>query len=179
MTVPIPATTSRRSAATTPAPHIRALRRDDGDLLVAVMAGMSDRSRYQRFHSSKPRLTGADLAQLTNVDGRDHLALVAFSAHGAPLGVARAVRLAGDPAAAELGVEIVDADQRQGVGSLLVARLARCAAAAGIERLVAHVLAETGLARSLMRRGWRVAGWDGPTVTLEVAAWRVAASGRA
>ena len=78
----------------------------------------------------------------------------------------RAVRLKDDPQVAEIGIEVVDAWQNQGVGDTLIARIARRAAAAGIERLVARVLDETGYARSLMRRGWRVVGRDGPALIL-------------
>ena len=169
MTAPIPA------AAPSRAIRFRPLRRDDGSLLDRVMAAMSSRSRYQRFHSPKPRLTPADRAYLTNVDGRDHLALVALAADGEPVGVARAVRLRDDPAAAEVAVEIVDACQRQGLGTELISRLALRAAAVHIERFFANVLAETGVAATLVRRGWRVIERDGPTLTLSVPAWRVAA----
>jgi GNAT superfamily N-acetyltransferase len=86
----------------------------------------------------------------------------------------RAVRLKDDPLAAELGIEVVDAWQNQGVGTILIARIARRAAAAGIERLVARVLDETGYGRSLMRRGWSVIGRDGPSVILGTDAWALA-----
>jgi GNAT superfamily N-acetyltransferase len=157
-------------------PSFRPLRRDDGDLLDAVMAGLSTRSRYLRFHSPKPRLTAGDRAFLTNVDGRDHLALVAFAEDGAPIGVARAVRLREDPRTAELAVAVVDARQRQGVGSELIRRVARDAAGVGIERLIAHVLAESHLAVSLPKRGWRLVERDGHALRLEAAAWHVARS---
>lgn len=158
-----------------PAPHvIRPFRRDDDDLLERVLAGMSFQSRYQRFHSPKPRLTGADRAQLTNVDDRDHLALVALSPDGEPIGLARAVRERDDPAAAELAVEVIDARQRQGLGSELTARIARRAVAVGIERLIARVLAESTLAGGLRRRGWRLVERDGPVLTFASDAWRVA-----
>lgn len=155
--------------------RVRPLRRGDDVLLDGILAGMSERSRYRRFHSPKPRLTPADRAHLMNVDGRDHLALVALAADGAPIGVARAVRVGGEPVAAEVAVAVVDARQGQGVGTELVRRLARCAAAAGIERLVADVLAETTLATSLARRGWRLIARDGHTLTLDAAVWHVAA----
>jgi GNAT superfamily N-acetyltransferase len=155
--------------------RIRPLRRGDDELLDRILAGMSDQSRYRRFHSPKPRLTAADRARLMDVEGRDHLALVAFAADGAPIGVARAVRVGGEPIAAEVAVAVVDARQGQGVGTELVRRLARCAAAAGIERLVADVLAETTLATSLARRGWRLIARDGHTLTLDARVWHVSA----
>ena len=175
MNVPAPATHLDQAAAPRQALLIRPLRRDDGDVLDEVMAGMGPRSRYQRFHSPKPRLTASDRAHLTAVDGHDHIAVVGLAPHGTPLGVARAIRLREDPAAADVAVGIVDASQGQGVGTELIGSLARRAAGAGIERLVACVLAETGLAHSLTRRGWRVIAREGHTLTLEVAAWRVAA----
>ena len=135
---------------------------------------MSPQSRYQRFHGPKPRLTSADRRYLTSVDERNHFGLVALEPEGAPIAVVRAVRLTEDPLAAELGIEVVDAWQNQGVGTTLIARIARRAAAAGIERLVARVLDETGYSRSLMRRGWRVIGRDGPSVLLAADAWAIA-----
>src|SRR2546423_4408075 len=139
----------------TAAPHIRPLEPGEPELLDQVFAGLSEQSRYQRFHGPKPRLSSTDRAYLAAVDDRDHLAVVALDSRGAPLGLARCVRLRSDPAAADLAAEVVDHWQRQGVGSALVGRLARRAAAVGIERLSATVLAETGLHRALLRRGWR------------------------
>jgi GNAT superfamily N-acetyltransferase len=145
--------------------HIRPLRTDDGPLLDRMMDGLSPDSRYQRYHVPKPALTARERAYLTAVDERDHLALIALGRRGEPLGVARAVRLAEDRQAAELGVEVIDARHGQGLGSELTARLARRAAAVGIRRLVAHVLCESVLARGLHRRGWRVVEREGPVVT--------------
>jgi protein lysine acetyltransferase len=145
--------------------HIRPLGRDDGPLLEGVMDGMSLKSRHQRYHVPKPALTPRDLEYLTAVDGNDHLAVIAISPYGKPLGVARAVRLRDDPEAAEVGVEVIDARHGQGVGSELTARLARCASAVGIRRFVASVLSQSVLADGLRRRGWQVVGHDGPVVT--------------
>jgi GNAT superfamily N-acetyltransferase len=158
----------------TPFVWYRALRPDDGELLDQIMEGMSPQSRYQRYHGPKPRLTSGDRRYLTSVDERDHLAIVALAPEGDPVAVVRAVRLTDDPLAAELGIEVVDAWQNQGVGSALIARIARRAAGVGIERLVARVLDETGYGRSLLRRGWRVVGRDGPSVILGADAWALA-----
>jgi GNAT superfamily N-acetyltransferase len=161
----------------TPFVWYRALRPDDGELLDQIMEGMSPQSRYQRYHGPKPRLTSGDRRYLTSVDERDHLAIVALAPEGDPVAVVRAVRLTGDPLAAELGIEVVDAWQNHGVGGALIARIARRAAGVGIERLVARVLDETGYGRSLLRRGWRVVGRDGPSVILGADAWALARAG--
>src|SRR5581483_6975320 len=155
---------------------IRALRADDGALVDAVMAGMGERSRYLRFHSPKPRLTKRDRDFLTSADGVNHLALVALGPDGSALGEVRAVRLRDDPARAELAAAVVDAHQGEGIGSVLIRTLALRAAAAGIERLTATVLASSRLVRGLQRRGWQLTGRDGPSLTLEIDAWRVAMS---
>jgi GNAT superfamily N-acetyltransferase len=155
----------------------RPLRPDDGELLDQVFEGMSPQSRYQRYHGPKPRLTSGDRRYLTSVDAHDHLAIVALAPEGEPVAVVRAVRLKDDPLAAELGIEVVDAWQDHGVGTTLIARIARRAAGVGIERLVARVLDETGFGRSLMRRGWSVVGRDGPSVILGADAWAIARAG--
>jgi GNAT superfamily N-acetyltransferase len=155
----------------TAAPWIRPLRPGETALLDEVFAGLSEQSRYQRFHGPKPRLSSTERAYLAAVDDRDHLAVVAVGADGSPVGLARCVRLRTDPAVADLAAEVVDRCQRRGIGTALVERLARRAAAAGIERLSATVLAETGLQRSLLQRGWRVSAADGPALTLEASVW--------
>jgi GNAT superfamily N-acetyltransferase len=75
------------------------------------------------------------------------------------------VRLKSDREAAEVGVEVIDARQGQGLGSELVALLARCAGAVGIRRFVAQVLAQSALVAGLERRGWRLVERDGAVVT--------------
>jgi GNAT superfamily N-acetyltransferase len=158
------------------APVIRSLRAGEVDVVDRVFAGLSEQSRYQRFHGPKPRLSSAERAYLAAVDDRDHLAVAAFAADGTPVGSARCVRTR-DRLLADVAAEVIDPLQRRGIGSALVARLARRAAAAGIERLSATVLAETGLQRALLRRGWRVSAADGPTLTLEVPVWTLLTAG--
>jgi GNAT superfamily N-acetyltransferase len=160
-------------AAPAPLPpvSIRPLEPPDAALLDTVLEGMSPQSRYTRFHGPKPRLSSSERAYLAGADGHDHLAVVALDPEGEPLGIARGVRLRDDPAAAEVAAEVVDVWQRRGLGTTLLARLARQAAAVGIGRFTATVLAQTGLQRALRRRGWRAIAGDGLTVTLEVDVW--------
>lgn len=150
---------------------VRELVPADADLLDELHAGLSDTSRYQRYQTPKPRLSSRDRAYLAATDGHDHIALLAFDDSGTPVASARAVRNRSDPGSAEIAAEVIDPYQHQGIGSDLITRLARRAAAIGIGRFTATVLSQTGLARSLGRRGWRVVAFDGPTTDLEVDIW--------
>jgi GNAT superfamily N-acetyltransferase len=155
-----------------PAPvlQIRDLGPADEHLLDALHEALSPRSRYQRYHSAKPRLSPRERAFLTATDGHEHVALVAIE-DGVPVAVARYVRDRREPGTADIAAEVADRRQRQGLGSDLVTRVARRAAAEGIERLTATVLSQTGLRAALTRRGWRVRSFDGPTTTLEADVW--------
>jgi GNAT superfamily N-acetyltransferase len=162
------------AVAPPPEVRVRPLLPQDAHLLDEVFDGLGSQSRYTRFHGPKPRLSPSERAYLSATDERNHLALVAFDDAGHALGIARGVRLRDEPATAEVAAEVVDAWQRQGVGTELLRRLARRATAVGIGRLRADVLASTGFARALRRRGWRATSSDGLTVTLEIDAWAIA-----
>jgi GNAT superfamily N-acetyltransferase len=151
--------------------RIRDLGPADEPLLDQLHAALSPRSQYQRFHGAKPRLSPAERRYLAATDGRDHVAIVALDGGGSPVAVGRFVRLSGRPDAADIAAEVADARQNGGIGTDLVHRLARRAAAVGIGRFTATVLSETGLRRSLVRRGWRVVEAEGPSATLEIDVW--------
>jgi GNAT superfamily N-acetyltransferase len=150
---------------------IRPIEPSDKPVLAAGFGRLSPESRYRRFLSPTATLSEAELGYLTDVDHSDHEALVALepgSSEG--IGVARYVRLEERPDVAELGVAVVDEWQGQGVGSLLLQRLAATARQNGIERFSALILEENrpmlGLIRELgdVTVGEREAG----TVRVEV-----------
>jgi len=151
--------------------RVRDLGPADGDLVQALHASLSTRSQYQRYHGAMPRLSARHRERLTATDGCDHVALVAVDPTGTPVGIARYIRLSHDPAAADIAAEVVDGRQRQGVATDLLARLARRAAAGGVERFTATVLSDTRIPAMLRRRGWRVRSFDGPTTDLEADVW--------
>lgn len=130
--------------------RLRPLRRTDGDVLDAVFAGLSPRSRYLRFHSPIHGLGPPMRRALLAVDGRDHVALVA-TARGEPVGIARLIRDRLHPEEAEVAFEVVDAWQRRGVGRLLLTTLAEEAQRLGVRRLRALVLPENAAAFALLR----------------------------
>jgi GNAT superfamily N-acetyltransferase len=130
---------------------LRDLRPDEGDLLDALMAGLSPRSRYLRFHSPVPALTTGMRRALLDVDGHDHVALLAESGDGAPVGIARTIRDPRRRTEAELAIAVVDAWHRRGVGRRLVTAVAERAMGTGVRRLTARVLPENTAALGLLR----------------------------
>jgi len=123
--------------------RIRPIRPEDKAGLMAGMTRLSAESRRRRFFSAKDRLSESALAYLTEVDQADHFAWVALAVDepGRPIvGVARYVRVAGQPGQAEIALTVVDDYQGRGLGSLLFEALAVAARTGGIERFVVHVL---------------------------------------
>ena len=106
---------------------IRPIEPEDKGLLLSGFEQLSEQSRYRRFLAPVPKLTESQLTYLTEVDHDTHEALVAVDA-GQPLrglGVARYVRLQDHPEIAEAAVTVIDAYQGRGLGTLLLALLAR------------------------------------------------------
>ncbi len=135
-----------------PALHVRDIRPDDKALLIDALAQLSQESIHARFLSPKPRLSSRELRYLTEVDGHDHVALLAFDDDGDLLGVARYIRDAADPTVAEVGIVVGDRLQGQGIGTRLGLLLADRARAAGIERFSAIMLPENRTALALFGR---------------------------
>jgi GNAT superfamily N-acetyltransferase len=121
--------------------EIRPIRPDDGRLLARGMRHLSERSAYQRFLSPKHELAPAELRYLTEVDFRDHVALVAVRPEAPEelLGVGRWIRLPGEPDAAEIAFVVSDGLRRQGLGTALAEALADAARDLAAHRLFARV----------------------------------------
>ena len=132
---------------------IRPIRPDDGARLKAAYDRLSPRSKYQRFLVAKPYLTDADTRYLVQIDGFDHVAVIATPANDPDfiLGVARFVRLPEDPLAAEFAVVVGDPFQQEGLATELLERLAQAAAERGIARFRATMLADNAAAHRLVR----------------------------
>ncbi len=91
---------------------------------------------------------------LVDVDGTDHYALVAMTPSSPDwiIAVARFVRAADDPQAAEFAIVVGDPYQGQGLGSELLERLADAAIKRGIRRFRATALADNVAIHKLVRR---------------------------
>ena len=135
--------------------RLRAPTAADTAALTAFLSGLSERSLYLRFHGMptvRPALVepfldpdwiqrGALVGTLAAEDGEQIVALASYT------------RLR-DPAVAEAAFTVADEHQRRGIGTRLLEQLAARAAAAGIERFVAEVIADN----AAMMRVFEVVG---------------------
>ena len=122
--------------------HLRPIRPEDGDKIVALHGRLSERTRYLRYFAPYPRIPERDLVRFTHVDHTDRVALVAELGDEL-IAVGRYDRLAGTDDA-EVAFVVDDAHQGRGIGSLLLEHLAAAARERHVRRFVAEVLAENG-----------------------------------
>jgi len=131
--------------------RIRPIRPEDKALLSWGLTHLSEATIQRRFLTPKPRFTAAELRYLTEVDGHDHVALVAIDGDGDLVGVGRFVRLE-DPAEAEIAIVIADPLQGQGLGTRMGYELVEEALRHGIERFTAAMHGDNRPAHALMAK---------------------------
>jgi RimJ/RimL family protein N-acetyltransferase len=134
---------------------LRHIRPSDAPELRAGFERLSPESRYRRFFGGLSMLSDAALRYLTEVDGRDHVAIVATTEspdlkNEIGVGIARFVRLADEPGVAEAAVTVVDDAQRKGLGRILAAALATAALERDVHTFRAEVLADNQPMRAMM-----------------------------
>jgi GNAT superfamily N-acetyltransferase len=125
---------------------IRPIRPEDREELRSGFRKLSPLSRYQRFFSEIHELSEDQLDYLTQVDGVNHVALVASVPTAdlsleKGLGVARFVRLLDEPDVAEVALTVTDDAQHKGIGTALLTALTVAARNTGIHRFRMQVLA--------------------------------------
>jgi RimJ/RimL family protein N-acetyltransferase len=134
--------------------NLRPIEAGDKTRLSLALGRLGQETIRRRFLAAKPRFSSAELRYLTEVDGHNHLALVALPAEdpGTIVAVARCVRLADTtPETAEFAVVVGDAFQGRGLGTMLARELAAAAWAAGIRRFAATMLSDNEAVLRLMR----------------------------
>lgn len=124
---------------------IRGVIADDKEMLRDAFHRVSAQTRMLRFLRDIPEPSEAMLEYLTDVDQSDHVAIWAILESPdlkseVAVGIARCLRLDGEPAVAESAVTVTDDMQRQGVGRALLERLVELASERGIERFRSEVL---------------------------------------
>jgi GNAT superfamily N-acetyltransferase len=138
---------------------IRPVRPQDGDALQAYFRGLTGESRYRRFLGALAELTAKQLARLTDMNGPDELALLAFaqardsSGDDASYIVGEAVLASVNGSArSEFALSVTDAWQRKGVGAALLADLECRARMRGGRYLYGDVLRTNIAMKNLARK---------------------------
>jgi RimJ/RimL family protein N-acetyltransferase len=123
--------------------HIRALRPQDRDAMLAAVARTGKQSLFRRFFGARREFSETEIRFFMNVDFVGHVAIVAeIDEDGKPeiVGGARFIKL--DPGAAEVAFAVIDPYQGHGIGTILMRHIAILAHPAGVQKLVAEVLPE-------------------------------------
>ncbi len=147
----------------------------DEEQLCRFLTALGLEARRLRFFSG-----GVDIEQLAHqvaATGPGRLGLLAIDAGGEIAGHAVAICLS--PQTAEVAVEVSDDLHGEGLGTILIERLAQLAEARGIETFVAQVLGDNRAMLDVFQEGfdahvsWRE-GLD--VVEFPTSAWRLAAA---
>jgi acetyltransferase len=138
---------------------VRPVRPQDGELEQDFIRSLSPKARYYRFFNAIRELSPELLWQLTHVDYRRSMTLLAVVRDGgreAQLGVAQYVADQ-DAHVCDFALVIHDAWQGHGLGSLMLHTLEQRARAAGLTRMEADVIADNQPMLRLARsRGFAV-----------------------
>ena len=136
--------------------HLRPIRPEDADRMVAFYGRVSDRSKYLRFFAPYPRLSSGDLERFTHVDHVRRVALVASVADDI-VAVGRYDQTTGQDA--ELAFLVEDAYQGRGVAQLLLEHLAQAGRERGLRRFQAEVLPDNDrMINTLRAAGYALTG---------------------
>ena len=154
--------------------RLRCIQPSDKERLQAGLMRLSPESQYLRFFTAKPRLTDAELAYFTELDGRNHFAIgattiLADGSDGDGIAVARFVRLPYEPNIAEPAIVVIDALQGQGLGMILMERLIEAARERDVTAFRSEFLAVNDPMRGLLEKLSPQVSYrrDGPVVTAE------------
>jgi GNAT superfamily N-acetyltransferase len=151
--------------------RIRRLRRSDGDLLLHGFEHLSSESRYRRFLTPMPKLSGHAVRNLTETDRREHEAVIALDPEaGDVVGLGEYVRSAERPDVAEVAVTVADDWQDRGVGTVLLEALCARAREDGISSFTALMLSGNTRMMDLLQHVGpvRVVDRQGSTVEVQV-----------
>ena len=150
---------------------LRPLTPADREAYLSCFEHVGPESRRRRFLTAKPSLSEAEIRYFTDLDHRDHEAIVAVIG-GAVAGVARFVRDRDDADIAEIAAVVADEWQRRGVGTALLGRLVERASEEGIARLRGTFLhGNAGILATIRRVGlaWHTVSPVSTVTEIEIA----------
>jgi GNAT superfamily N-acetyltransferase len=171
---------------------LRPIEPDDKAVLTVGMTRLSIETRRRRFFAPVQRLSDEQLRFFTEIDYVDHFAWIAFLTEGAVspdaegpspqsptrqtshapqsptngLAVARYIRRADRPDAAEYAIVVVDEYQGRGLGSILLVELGKVAYRNGIRHFLGSVLSDNRAMLNVAHDLGATTQYDGSGVTL-------------
>jgi RimJ/RimL family protein N-acetyltransferase len=122
--------------------HVSPAKPADAPAVRLLLNGLSNRSRWLRFFSAFPNLAKAAQWATEVDDGRRYGLVARTERDGRIVGHAGFERASDRPERAEVALEITDAMQGKGLGTVLLCQLAEAANELGIQVLDAEVLPE-------------------------------------
>ena len=136
--------------------HLRPSAGTDGPAILAMHERMSDRTRYLRYFQAVSHISPAQLKVFTEVDYVTSVGLVA-ELGGEIIAAGSYHRDRAHPDQAEVAFVVEDAQQRRGLGSILLEHLAAAAQERGVRRFTAEVLGENqNMVRVFIDAGYEV-----------------------
>jgi acetyltransferase len=133
---------------------VRPVLPQDAELEQSLVRGLSPEARYNRFFNPIRELSPGQLEQMTQIDYRRHVALLAESFEGDAARVVGEARYVVDDSGrgAEFAVVVADDWRRLGLATRLLRSLREHACTAGLETLYGDVLASNEAMLAMLRR---------------------------
>ncbi len=154
--------------------HLRAIRPDDKQKLLDAFHHLTDKSIYFRFLTAKKDLSHEELKYFTEVDFKNHVAIVAtiqINGKEKIIGIVRYIvfEKKNNECIAELACTVDENFQGIGLGSLLFKHILAIAKQKGVTVFVANVLSENQRVFEIFRHsGFKInATLEGPTTRLQ------------
>jgi acetyltransferase len=143
--------------------RVRPLRPTDRAIYETAVVELSPRSRYLRFFAPIARPSERLLDQMTQTDGRRHVAYVALTPDASTaVAVVRYVRAVDESPVGEVAIAVADDWQGHGLGVQLLRHIIEHARLARLDSLAATTLRENSGGARLMRAvGFAVVGGRG------------------
>ena len=125
--------------------YFRFLKQKDKEWIRIGYKSLSFKSQYFRFISPPSEISEKDLKYLTDIDFKNHVAIVAIAETDSgklPLGVARYIRLRESPCSAEYAIIVADQYQNMGIGTMFLRLIVEHARNNDVCELIGYVLGE-------------------------------------
>jgi GNAT superfamily N-acetyltransferase len=144
----------------------------DQQCILDGFENLSYRSRQSRYHIPIRKLPNSYLRSLLHADGHDSMVVIAHHTvsnqqHGA--GLARYVRLDGEPGVAEFSITVTDDYQGRGLGTQMLKYIVEHARANQISTLRGYVLSDNKPMTTILDRyNCSIQNDDGGTLCYEI-----------